>query len=130
MTTTTDNNTIAIYQSDTGAISLRADSTSDTIWATQKQMAELFDVERSVITKHIKHIFDSEELKDESVCANFAHTAEDGKIYNTKHYNLDMIISVGYRVNSGRATNFRKWATSVLKEHITKGYTVNIVNSH
>ncbi len=118
-------NTIAIYQSDTGAISLRADSTLETIWATQKQMAELFDVERSVITKHIKHVLNSEELIENSVCANFAHTAEDGKTYNTKHYNLDMIISVGYRVNSKQATNFRKWATSVLKDHITKGYTVN-----
>jgi hypothetical protein len=87
--TTTDNNNIAIYQSDTGAISLRADCSSDTIWATQKQMAELFDIERSVITKHVKHVLNSEELIENSVCANFAHTAEDGKTYNTKHYNLD-----------------------------------------
>ena len=72
----------------------------ETVWATQKAMATLFDVDRSVITKHLKNIFDSEELEAERVCAKFAHTAEDGKTYNTMFYNLDAIISVGYRVNS------------------------------
>jgi prophage maintenance system killer protein len=124
MTNTTDNNTIAIYQSDTGAISLRADNTLETIWATQKQMAELFDVNVRTINDHIQAIIKSDEL-DESVIRIFRITASDGKTYNTKHYNLDMIISVGYRVNSKQATSFRKWATSVLKDHITKGYTVN-----
>lgn len=81
----------------------------ETIWATQKAMAELFGVDRTVITKHLKNIFDSLELEQESVCAKFAHTAEDGKTYNTAFYNLDAIISVGYRVNSIRATQFRQW---------------------
>lgn len=76
----------------------------ETIWATQKAMAELFDVDRTVITKHLKNIFDSSELQQNSVCAKFAHTAGDGKTYNTAFYNLDAIISVGYRVHSVRAT--------------------------
>jgi prophage maintenance system killer protein len=121
---TSDTQNTLIYQSDTGAISLRSDSTLETIWATQKQMAELFDVNVRTINDHIQAIINSDEL-DESVIRIFRITASDGKTYNTKHYNLDMIISVGYRVNSKQATSFRKWATSVLKDHITKGYTVN-----
>jgi hypothetical protein len=88
-------------------------------------MAELFDVDRSVIGKHLKNIFESTELQEESVCAFFAHTAEDGKTYNTKYYNLDAIISVGYRVNSIRATAFRKWATGVLHEYMVKGFALD-----
>lgn len=87
----------------------------ETIWATQKAMAELFGVDRTVITRHLKNIFDSSELQQHSVCANFAHTAGDGKTYNTAFYNLDAIISVGYRVNSVRATQFRQWCTYVLQ---------------
>ena len=79
----------------------------ETIWATQKAMSVLFDVDRSVIGKHLKSIFQTGELKQDSVCANFAHTAEDGKVYNTNFYSLDAVISVGYRVNSVRATEFR-----------------------
>ena len=86
----------------------------ETVWATQKAMATLFDVDRSVITKHLKNIFDSEELVSERVCAKIALTAEDGKTYNTLFYNLDAIISVGYRVNSIRATQFRQWCTYVI----------------
>ena len=97
----------------------------ETVWLTQKQMAELFDTERSVITKHIHNTLKIKELEDNSVCANFAHTAEDGKIYQTQFYNLDMIISVGYRVNSKRGTQFRIWATNVLKKHLVDGYTIN-----
>ena len=96
-----------------------------TIWLTQKLMAELFDVERSVISKHLKNIFDSKELIQSSVCANFAHTASDGKKYNTQFYNLDAIISVGYRVNSRRATQFRQWATRVLHQFAIKGYVLD-----
>lgn len=119
-------NNMVVYQSDhTGAIALKSDNDAETIWATQKQIAQLFDVERSVITKHIKQIIKSEELAENSVCAKFALTANDGKSYNTNHYNLDMIISVGYKVNSKQATNFRKWATNALKDHITKGYSIN-----
>ena len=83
----------------------------ENIWATQKAMAELFGVDRTVITKHLKNIFDSSELQQNSVCAKFAHTAEDGKTYNTTFYILDAIISVGYRVNSVRATQFPNWRT-------------------
>ena len=97
----------------------------ETIWLSQKRMATLFDVERSVITKHLKNIFEDGELDQDSVCANFAHTATDGKAYNTQFYNLDAIISVGYRVNSKRATQFRQWATQVLREFAVKGYVLD-----
>ena len=96
-----------------------------TIWCTQKAMAQLFGVDRSVITKHLKNIFESGELKQESVCAKNALTAADGKKYQTTLYNLDAIISVGYRVNSIKATKFRQWATLVLKEYITKGFALD-----
>jgi len=95
------------------------------VWATQAQIAEVFGVERSVITKHINNIIKDKELERKAVCAIFAHTANDGKTYKVEHYNLDMIISVGYRVNSKTATQFRIWATKTLKEHITKGHTIN-----
>ncbi|MCZ0932392.1 MAG: virulence RhuM family protein [Oligoflexia bacterium] len=96
-----------------------------TIWLTQKLIAELFSVERSVITKHLQNIFNEKELNKDSVCANFAHTASDGKKYSTLFYNLDAIISVGYRVNSKRATQFRQWATHVLREFAIKGYILD-----
>ncbi len=97
----------------------------ETVWLSQKLIALLFDVNRTVITKHLKNIFDTHELEENSVCAFFAHTAEDGKSYNTKHYNLDAIISVGYRVNSKRATAFRQWATSVLRDYAIRGYVID-----
>lgn len=81
----------------------------ETLWCTQKAMAQLFGVDRTVISKYLKNIFESFELQQDSVCAKFAHTAEDGKIYNTQFYNLDAVISVGYRVNSLKATRFRQW---------------------
>ena len=85
----------------------------ETLWCTQKAMAQLFGVDRTVVSKHLKNIFESFELQQDSVCANFAHTAEDGKTYNTQFYNLDAIISVGYRVNSVQATRFRQWSTQI-----------------
>ena len=97
----------------------------ETVWATQKAMAALFDVDRSVISKHLKNIFDSEELIAERVCAKFAHTAADDKTYNTMFYNLDAIISVGYRVNSIRATQFRQWCTYVIRQFAIRGYIVD-----
>lgn len=97
----------------------------ETLWCTQKAMAQLFGVDRSVVTKHLKNIFESSELQQDSVCAKFAHTAEDGKTYNTQFYNLDAIISVGYRVNSVHATRFRQWATQILNEYIRKGFVLN-----
>ena len=97
----------------------------ETVWATQKAMATLFDIDRSVITKHLKNIFDSGELIADRVCAKFAHTAEDGKTYNTMFYNLDAIISVGYRVNSIRATQFRQWCTFIIRQFAIRGYIVD-----
>lgn len=98
---------------------------NETIWATQKAIAQLFDIDRTVITKHLKNIFESGELQQEQVCAKNAHTAEDGKTYNTLFYNLDAIISVGYRVNSVRATQFRQWATYVLRQFAIRGYVID-----
>ena len=97
----------------------------ETIWCTQKAMAQLFGVDRTVVSKHLKNIFESSELQQDSVCAKFAHTAEDGKIYNTQFYNLDAVISVGYRVNSLQATRFRQWATKILNEYIKKGFALD-----
>mgnify|MGYP003266773487 FL=1 len=97
----------------------------ETIWCTQKAMATLFDVDRTVITKHLKNIFESAELQQDQVCAKFAHTAEDRKSYNTLFHNLDAIISVGYRVNSIRATQFRQWATYILRQFSIRGYVID-----
>jgi len=98
---------------------------AETVWLNQKHMVDLFDTERSVITKHIRNIFKTKELYKNSVCAKFAHTASDGKIYKTQFYNLDMIISVGYRINSKRGTQFRIWANNVLRRHLVDDYTLN-----
>lgn len=116
-------NPIAIYQSPSGAVDVRLDG--DTVWLRQEQMTQLFGRERSVITKHIRNVFAEGELQAESVCANFAHTAPDGKTYQVAHYNLDVIISVGYRVKSPQGVQFRQWATRLLREHLTRGYTLN-----
>ncbi len=118
-------NNLVIYQTKSGAIELRGDFRSETLWATQAQIADIFGIERSVITKHIRNILNDRELDENSVCANFAHTGNDGKTYQVQFYNLDMVLSVGYRVNSKMATLFRQWATKTLREHITKGYTLN-----
>ncbi len=101
------------------------DEKNETVWTTQKGMSELFEVDRTVITKHLKNIFKESELVEESVCAKNAHTASDGKKYITAFYNLDAIISVGYRVNSQSATRFRIWATSVLREYLVKGFAMD-----
>ena len=98
---------------------------NETLWLPQKRIAELFGVDRTVISKHLKNIFESQELEENSVSAKIAHTAEDGKKYNTKFYNLDAILSVGYRVNSSQATQFRIWATKILKEFIIKGFVLD-----
>ncbi len=116
---------LVIYQTKSGALELRGDVEKETLWATQTQIAEVFQSERSVITKHIRNILKDGELEENSVCANFAHTAEDGKVYQVRFYNLDVILAVGYRTNSKKAVEFRQWATKTLREHITKGYTIN-----
>ncbi len=116
---------IIIYQSQDGTTSLDVKLENETVWLTQQKMAELFGIDRTVITKHLKNIFETTELQEDSVCAKIAHTAEDGKKYQTKFYNLDAILSVGYRVNSLRATQFRIWANKVLKDYLVKGYAIN-----
>lgn len=108
-----------------GELELNVSVTKDTLWLTQKQIAELFKVTKQNISLHINRIFKDEELDENSVVKFFLTTAQDSKSYNTKHYNLDMIISIGYRVNSVTATKFRQWATSVLKSYITDGYVIN-----
>ncbi|MBE6139744.1 MAG: phosphoribosylaminoimidazolesuccinocarboxamide synthase [Firmicutes bacterium] len=97
----------------------------DTVWLTQTQIAHLFGKDRKTITRHIQNIYKDEELEENSVCSFFEHTATDGKIYNVQHYNLDMIISVGYRVKSKNGIIFRKWANKILKEYLLKGYAIN-----
>jgi len=115
---------LLIYESGEGTgVTVRMDG--ETVWLTQEQMAALFERERSVITKHLRNVFKDGELSEEAVCANFAHTAADGKTYQTRFFNLDAIISVGYRVNSRRGVQFRQWATRVLREHLTQGYSLN-----
>jgi prophage maintenance system killer protein len=116
---------VILYKAVDGSIEVDVRLQGETVWLTQKQMSELFATERSVVTKHLRNIFQSKELDEKSVSAKFAHTAEDGKTYLTAFYNLDAIISVGYRVNSKRGTQFRIWATRVLRDHILRGYTVN-----
>ncbi|MFA5501855.1 MAG: RhuM family protein [Sulfurovaceae bacterium] len=114
---------IVIYEN--GNVALNATVENETIWLSQKQMELLFDRERSVITKHINNIFKEQELDKNSVCAKFAHTAQDGKVYDVQHYSLDVIISVGYRVKSKQGTQFRIWANKVLKDYLIKGYALN-----
>ena len=114
-----------IYQSKSGALELKTDKEHETIWLTQDQMVSLFDVQKAAISKHLKNIFDSEELKEKSVVSILETTAKDNKVYKIKHFNLDAVLSVGYRINSKKATHFRQWATKTLKEHIQRGYTIN-----
>lgn len=118
-------NEIKIYEIEDKNIELEVSLENETVWLTQKQMSELFDRDRTVITRHINNIFKEEELDKKSVSANFALTANDGKVYNTEHYNLDVIISVGYRVKSKRGTQFRMWANKILKDYLIKGYVIN-----
>lgn len=116
---------IILYDSPEGGVRVEVVYTGETFWLSQKRMGELFDVDRTVITKHLRNIFKTNELDEVSVCANFAHTAKDGKTYQTTFYNLDAIIAVGYRVNSRQATQFRIWATNTLKEFIIKGFVLD-----
>ena len=114
-----------IFQAEDKAQGVQVFYKDETIWASQKAIAALFDVDRSVVTKHLKNIFETGELQQDSVCAKFAHTAEDGKTYTTSFYKIDAIISVGYRVNSIRATQFRQWCTAVLRQFAIRGYIID-----
>ncbi len=118
-------NDILLYTTPNGSVKVEIYLRDETIWLTQPKIADLFGVQRPAITKHLKNIFESGELKESSVCSILEHTAADGKIYSTQFYNLDAIISVGYRVNSNQATHFRIWATERLKEYIIKGFTMD-----
>ena len=124
-------NDIFLYTTPNGKVKVEIYLQDETIWLTQQKIAELFGVDRTVVTKHIGNIFKSGELNEQVVCANFAHTTQHGAIegktqeIKVKYYNLDVIISVGYRVNSLQATAFRIWATERLKEYIIKGFTMD-----
>ena len=119
------NSEIVMYQTEDGLTKIETTFDNDTVWLSIDQMAELFQRDRSVIGKHIRNIFTEGELEKNSVWAKFAHTASDGKDYQVDYYNLDVIISVGYRVKSLRGTQFRIWASSVLKEYMKKGFAMN-----
>lgn len=116
---------IIFYQTDDGNVKIEVFYQDETFWMTQKKISELFGVQRPAITKHLKNIFESGELIENSVSSILEHTADDGKKYNTTFYNLDVIIAVGYRVNSNQATKFRIWATKTLKEFIIKGFVLD-----
>lgn len=117
-------NEIVLYQPN-DAIHLEVRMAKESVWLTQPQIAMLFGVQRPAITKHLRNIFKSGELEEASVSSILEHTATDGKTYQTQFYNLDAILSVGYRVNSINATMFRKWANNVLKEYLLRGYAIN-----
>ncbi|MBQ9020232.1 virulence protein RhuM/Fic/DOC family protein [Candidatus Saccharibacteria bacterium] len=116
---------VEIYRTVAGEVVFDVDRDGETIWATQAQIAELFGIDRTVVGRHLRNIFRDGELVEDSVCAKNAHVASDGKTYRVKMYNLDAIISVGYRVNSKKATDFRIWATRTLKEYVVNGVAVN-----
>jgi len=119
---------LAIYQTDNGEIKLKEDVENETIWANQKEISDIFGVERSVVTKHIRNIYKDNEVDKNATSAKIAQVQTEGKRTvkrEVEYYNLDIILAVGYRVNSKIAIEFRKWATTILKEHIVQGYTLN-----
>ena len=119
------NNDIVIFKNGELELEVSVSEDKETVWLSLDQMAELFKRDRSVIGKHVRNIFKEGELQKESVWAKFAYTDADGKVYDVDYYNLDIIISVGYRVKSKQGTQFRIWATSILKDYMIKGYAVN-----
>ena len=116
---------IIIYQSENGSTNINVRIQDETVWLTQQQLAELYQTSKSNVSEHIKHIFEEKELDEESVVRKFRTTAYDGKNYNVTYYNLDMIISLGYRIKSSIATRFRRWATERIKEYMIKGFTMD-----
>ena len=116
-------NEIIIFENQ--SVKLEVNMKDETVWLTLDQMTKLFGRDKSVISRHIKNIFEDNELKRDSVVANFATTASDGKTYHVDYYNLDVIISVGYRVKSKNGVLFRQWATKVIKDYMLKGYAIN-----
>lgn len=120
-----NNSEMMIYTTEDGLTKIETTFDGDTVWLSIDQMAELFQRDKSTISRHIKNIFAEDELKREAVVANFATTAADGKTYQVDYYNLDVIISVGYRVKSQRGVQFRIWATGILKEYMRKGFALD-----
>ena len=120
-----NNSEILIYQSENGVTKIDVKIVDDTVWLTQAQLCELYQTSKSNVSEHIKHIFEEGELDQSSVVRKFRTTGTDGKTYNVIHYNLDLIISLGYRIKSIIATNFRRWATERLKEYMIKGFTMD-----
>jgi len=118
-------NKIEIYHNSNGESQLEVVLENETVWLSREQITALFGRDRTVIGRHISNIFKEGELVQDAVRANFAHTAKDGKTYQVDHYNLDVIISVGYRVKSQQGVHFRQWATRLLKQHLIQGYTLN-----
>jgi len=128
MTTTKNNQSIQIYQTETGALEIKVDQKQDTIWLNLNQISTLFDKDKSVISRHIKNIYEEGELEKNSTIANFTTVQKEGSREITRDiqfYNLDLIISVDYRTNSKQATKFRRWATNILKDYLLKGYSIN-----
>ena len=120
------NESVVVYQSEDGTLKLDVQLKEESVWLTQEQIATLFGTQRPAITKHLNNIFNSGELDRASTCSILEHMGNDGKQrYLTKYYNLDVILAVGYRVNSRNATFFRRWATNVLKEYLLRGYVIN-----
>jgi len=116
---------LVMYQTEDGLTKIEVMLENETVWLSLDQMADLFQRDKSTISRHIKNIFEEGELKQNSVVANFATTASDGKVYQVNYFNLDVIISVGYRVKSLRGTQFRIWANGILKEYLKKGFAMN-----
>ena len=121
---TADNNSVVLYEGPEGS-KLEVQLDHETVWLSLNQMAELFNRDKSVVSRHLSNVFRETELVRDSVVAKYATTAADGKTYQVEYFNLDVIISVGYRVKSQQGTRFRQWATRVLHDHIVKGYTIN-----
>ncbi|MXZ50551.1 MAG: virulence RhuM family protein [Rhodobacteraceae bacterium] len=119
------NGELIIYQTEDGLTEINLTAIDGTVWLTQDEIADLFDKGRSTVTEHIKNIFSESELDKSSVCRNFRRTAKDGKDYDVLHYNLDMILAVGFRVRSPRGTQFRRWANTVLNEYLVKGFAMD-----
>jgi len=124
-------NQIIVYENGEVEIKVSLDNQNETVWASVKEIAQIFEIDRTVVSRHIKNIFKDGELDENEVCANFAHTTQHGALNNktqtkmVKYYNLDIILAVGYRTNSKKAIEFRGWATKILKQYIINGYTIN-----
>jgi len=125
MTEPKPNSDLILYHTNDGDSKIEVKLEGETVWLTLKQMTELFQRNKSVISRHIKKVFDTRELNPDEVVAKKATTASDGKTYQVDFYNLDMIIAIGYRVNSHRGTQFRIWATKTLREYLVKGFVLN-----